>query len=123
MSMEFKKNQRVALELGGAYYRVEAGPYRNRNGEWYVLEKLSGVHVGDYITGMADNLSPMPPVKGDKGRIRVTPCGPRELHPYGPHEWIYGDDSVILLRNRLGDYDIFDGPDRQRVLDSWESVE
>ena len=122
MSMEFKKNQRVR-ERGGADYRVEAGPYRNRGGEWYVLEKLSGVHVGDYTTGMADNLSPMPPVKGDKGRIRVAPGGPREFHPYSPHEWIYGDDSVILLRDRNGNYDTFSGQDRQHVLDGWESVE
>lgn len=116
--MAFKKNQRVFSAATGIAFRVESGPWLSSTDEpAYLIERLED-HT--YRMTAARHLLPATPRQGDMGSIRKFGTTDAERHYYSPHTFVYGDEYVILLRDRLGDYETFTGKDREHVLNTWE---
>lgn len=109
----FTKDEMVVFD--SKTVRIESGPWKAQHGPCYVVEQADG----HYVFANAHRLTRRPPVAGDRGRI-LNSAG--EVHPYSPHTWVYADDDVILLKDRLGDYDYFITNERARVLATWEAI-
>lgn len=111
----FAKDEMISLD-GKETVRVESGPWRNQYGPNYLVEQADG----DFVYVVKHRLARRPPVHGDLGRIQSMRSD--EPHPYSPHTWVYMDADVVLLKDRLGDYEPFIGYERARVIDTWEAV-
>lgn len=109
----FERDEMV--DYDGGPVRIESGPWSTAVGTSYLIETASGCHA------LIPNhkLTRQPPKPGDAGTINDSTG---QVHPYSPHTWVYKDDDVILLKDRLGDYDYFIGYERQRIIDTWETI-